>query len=231
MSEKLTFAVPSKGRLMEQTSELLAKAGLQLRKTGHERGYMGEIVGYDNIEVRYMSASEIASFLKRGWIHMGITGQDLVNEIMFNADEKVSMRKPLGFGHADVVVAVPRCWIDVRRMADLDAIAVGFRRAHGRRLRVATKYTNTTRRYFTEHGITGYRIVESLGATEGTVAAETAELIVDITSTGATLEANGLKILSDGTILKSQANLFASRGADWSPAAREAENELMAKLG
>ena len=231
MSDKLIFAVPSKGRLMKESIRVFREAGLVLRKSGHERGYQGEIEGYDNIEVRFMSASEIALFLKDGRIHLGITGEDLVRESMFNVDQRVTFLKVLGFGHADVVVAVPRCWLDVRSMAELDAIAVVFRHEHGRRLRVATKYTNMTRRFFAHHGVTGYRIVESLGATEGTVAGGTAELIVDITSTGATLGANGLKVLDDGTILKSQANLIASRGADWTAGAREAENELMAKLG
>lgn len=231
MSDKLIFAVPSKGRLMDETVKVLGQVGLKLRKTGHERGYLGEIEGMDKIEVRFMSASEIAHFLKDGRIHLGITGEDLVREAMLNVDERVSLLKALGFGHADVVVGVPACWLDVRNMSDLDAIAVTFRHEHGRRLRVATKYTNLTRRFFARHGVTGYRIVESLGATEGTVASGTAELIVDITSTGATLRANGLKILDDGTILKSQANLIASRAADWTAGAREAENELMAKLG
>ena len=231
MSEKLIFAIPSKGRLMDKTVELLKSVGLNLRKVGHERGYRGEIEGYDNIEVTYMSASEIAQFLKNGRVHLGITGEDLVRESMFNVDERVKLLKPLGFGHADVVIAVPECWLDVRKMADLEQVALIFRKVHGRRMRVATKYMNLTRRYFAENGVTSYRIVESLGATEGTVAAGSAEMIVDITSTGTTIKANGLKLLEEGTILQSQANLFASCRADWTPAVREAENELMAKLG
>lgn len=231
MSEKLIFAIPSKGRLMDNTVEFLKSAGLNLRKVGHERGYRGEIESYDNIEVTYMSASEISQFLKNGRVHLGITGEDLVRESMFNVDERVKLLKPLGFGHADVVIAVPECWLDVRKMADLEQVALIFRKVHGRRMRVATKYMNLTRRYFAENGVTSYRIVESLGATEGTVAAGSAEMIVDITSTGTTIKANGLKLLEEGTILQSQANLFASCRADWTPAVREAENELMAKLG
>ena len=231
MSEKLIFAIPSKGRLMDKTIEMLDSAGLKLRRVGHERGYSGEIDGFDNVDVTYMSASEIAQFLKNGRVHLGITGEDLVQEAMFNLEERVEVLKPLGFGGADVVIAVPECWLDVRRMADLGQGAETFRKGHGRRMRVATKYMNLTRRFFAYHGITSYRIVESLGATEGTVAAGTAEMIVDITSTGTTIKANGLKLLADGTILKSQANLFASRQAEWTPAVREAENELVARLG
>ena len=231
MSERLVFAVPSKGRLMEQTSDLLAKAGLTLKKTGHERGYRGEITGIDNLDVAFISASEIAWHLKTGRAHLGVTGEDLVREQMSDAGERVKFLKKLGFGYADVVVAVPTCWVDVRTMADLDEIALSFRREHGRWYRVATKYMNLTRRYFAQKGVTDYRIVESLGATEGTPAAGTADLIVDITTTGETLKANGLKILDDGVILKSQANLVASNVAAWTPRARQAGNAIMAALG
>jgi ATP phosphoribosyltransferase len=230
MSERLVFAVPSKGRLMEQTSELLAKAGLKLKKTGNERGYRGEIEGVDHLDVAFISASEIAWYLKMGRAHLGVTGEDLVREQMSDADTRVKFLKKLGFGHADVVVAVPQCWVDVRTMSDLDEIALSFRREHGRWYRVATKYMNLTRRFFASKGVTDYRIVESLGATEGTPAAGTADLIVDITTTGETLKANGLKILNDGVILKSQANLVASNAAAWTPGAREAENAIMAAL-
>jgi ATP phosphoribosyltransferase len=115
-------------------------------------------------------------------------------------------------------------------MSDLEEMALSFRRVHGRRVRVATKYMNLTRRFFAHKGVTGYRIVESLGATEGAPAAHLAELIVDITTTGATLRANGLKVLEDGLILKSQANLVASRLAPWSPELREAERQVVARL-
>lgn len=231
MTERLILAVPSKGRLMEQSQEIFEAAGMTLRKTGKERGYRGELVGFDDVDVAFVSASEIAWYLKTGRAHLGITGEDLVREQMSDADARVSFLKKLGFGHANVVVAVPNCWIDVRTMADLDEIALPFRRAHGRWYRVATKYLNLTRRFFAANGVTDYRIVESLGATEGTPAAGTAELIVDITSTGATLEANGLRILDDGVILRSEANLVASNVASWGPSAAAARRRIAARLG
>ena len=132
--------------------------------------------------------------------------------------------------NADVVAAVPACWIDVRRMADLEEMAASFRRLHGRRVRVATKYMNLTRRFFAARGVTGYRIVESFGATEGAPAAGLAELIVDITTTGSTLRANGLRILDDGLILRSEANLVSSKVAAWSPELRAIEREVLARL-
>lgn len=230
MSERLVLAVPSKGRLMQQAGELFASAGLTLRKAGNERGYRGEIAEIEGVEVAFVSASEIAQLLKTGGAHLGITGADLIHETIVNVDERVQFLKPLGFGMANVVVAVPECWIDVRRMRDIEEMAPAFRRLHGRRLRLATKYMNLTRRFFAANGVTDYRIVESLGATEGAPAAGTADLIVDISTTGSTLKANGLRVLDDGLILVSQANLIASRAAPWTPKAREAKNEIMTRL-
>lgn len=231
MSDNLVFAIPSKGRLMEQAAEYLASHGLPLRKVGNERGYRGVIDGIDGVEVAYVSASEIAEQLKSGRAHLGITGEDLVREQMIDPAGRIASLKALGFGQADVVVAVPEAWLDVWRMTDIEEVAIEFRRVHGRRLRVATKYTNLARRFFARKGVTSYRIVESIGATEGTVAAGLAELVVDITTTGATLKANGLRVLDDGVILQSQANLFASTSAPWTPVAREAENAIIARLG
>lgn len=221
MTSPFVLAVPSKGRLQENADAFFARAGLTLAKPRGARDYRGTIAGLDNVEIAYLSASEIAAQLARGAVHLGITGEDLVRESIPDADRRVALIEPLGFGSANVVVAVPQAWIDVRSMADLDDVTTAFRARHNRRMRVATKYLNLTRAFFASHGIVDYRTVESAGATEGAPAAGTAELIVDITTTGATLAANGLKVLDDGTILRSQANLVAARDADWSTAARE----------
>jgi ATP phosphoribosyltransferase len=222
----LVLAVPSKGRLMDDTQALLHRGGLRFQRTGHERGYKGEIAGLPGVEVQFLSASEIAAALKAGKAHLGVTGEDLIQEQIPDAESRVSLAARLGFGHADVVVAVPDFWIDVRTMAELEEAAIVYRRRHGRRMRVATKYMSLTRRFFAGHRIgqgsprgdpvTVYRIIESLGATEGAPAAGTAELIVDISSTGATLRANGLRVLEDGLILRSEACLVVSQAADWS---------------
>ena len=226
----LVLGIPSKGRLMEQTTEVFAKAGLIVKKVGHARGYRGEIEGLPGIDVAYVSSSEIAAALKAGSVHLGITGEDLVRESMSDADTRVTLLAPLGFGFADVVVAVPACWIDVSTVADLEAAARIFRRAHGRWPRAATKYKNLTRQFFASKGYGDYRIVESLGATEGTPASGTAEFIVDITTTGETLRANGLRILDDGVILKSQANLIAANLAAWTPELRALQDQLVRRL-
>lgn len=221
MTSPFVLAVPSKGRLQENADAFFARAGLALAKPRGARDYRGTIAGLDQVEIAYLSASEIAAQLARGQIHLGITGEDLIRESIADADKRVMLIEQLGFGSANVVVAVPQAWIDVRTMADLDDVATSFRVKHNRRMRVATKYINLTRHFFALHGIVDYRIVESAGATEGAPASGAAELIVDITTTGATLAANGLKVLDDGTMLRSQANLVASRAADWNAEARE----------
>ncbi len=221
MSTPFVVAVPSKGRLQENAEAFFAQANLTLAKPRGAREYRGTMPAIDNVEIAYLSASEIAAQLARGTVHLGITGEDLIRENIHDADKRVMLIESLGFGSANVVVAVPQAWIDVRTMADLDDVATSFRARHNHRMRVATKYINLTRNFFAAQGVVDYRIVESAGATEGAPAAGTAELIVDITTTGATLAANGLKVLDDGVMLRSHANLVASRDADWSGNARE----------
>ena len=239
-TDKLILAVPSKGRLMEETANVLARGGLKLARTGNERGYRGEVQGLAGIEVAFVSASEIADLLRKGEVHLGVTGEDLVRDLIPDAEAEVEFVKLLGFGHADVVVAVPDFWIDVSTMSDLEEAALLYRRRHGARMRVATKYRTLTRMFFSGHRygdepravdtVTMYRIVESLGATEGAPATGLAELIVDITSTGSTLKANGLRILDDGIILKSQANLVLSKRAPWSEGQIALKDEILGCL-
>jgi ATP phosphoribosyltransferase len=222
----ITLAIPSKGRLMEATAALFDKAGFAISRSGTERGYRGSLAGVDGVEVAFQSAAEIARNLKEGKIDLGVTGEDLLREIIAEDDPSTEVLLRLGFGPANVVVAVPECWLDVASMADLDEVSENFYERHGRRLRVATKYGNLTRRFFAEKGVTGYRIVESAGATEGAPAAGIAEAIVDITTTGSTLSANHLKILDDGIILKSQAVLAARSGVARNSQVRDLTNRL-----
>lgn len=208
----ITLALPSKGRLKEKTLSLLKEAGYEIQLPADQRNYRAYVSNAPDIGILFLSASEIARELGCGAVDLGITGEDLLHETLAHPEERVEIRQPLGFGHADVVVAVPDIWYDVSSMADLDDVAADFRQRHGRRLRIATKYWQLTQKFFSQkHGIQVYRIVESSGATEGAPAAGSADMIVDITSTGATLAANGLKVLDDGIILKSQACLVASR--------------------
>lgn len=217
MSAPVIFAIPSKGRLKEQVEGWLADAGLKLEADGGERGYRARIDGLPGLEVRLISAGEIARALAAGDVHLGVTGEDLLREQGEDLDARVLLLRALGFGRADLVVAAPQSWLDVETMADLEEVAHDHLARTGRRLRVATKYVAQTRAFFARHGVGDYRIVESAGATEGAPAAGAAEVVVDITTTGATLAANHLRTLADGVILRSQAQLAAALGVGWTP--------------
>jgi ATP phosphoribosyltransferase len=230
MTAPFVLAVPSKGRLQENAEAFFARAGLQLVKPRGAREYRGAIANIPGVEVAYLSASDITSQLGLGAVHFGVTGEDQIREMYSDAEARVVLIDKLGFGEANVVVAVPQAWIDVRSMADLDDVATAFRATHDRKMRVATKYVNLTRQFFSSHGIIDYRIVESLGATEGAPASGAADLIVDITSTGATLRANGLKVLTDGVILRSEAHLVASSAAIWDSRQRKALQSIAARI-
>jgi ATP phosphoribosyltransferase len=230
VSAPFVIAVPAKGRLQANAESFFTRAGLELVKPRGARDYRGTIGNLPNIEVAYLSAAEIVDLLAQGSVHLGLTGEDLVREMIPDAGRHVVFIEQLGFGHANVAVAVPQAWIDVRSMADLDDVATAFRLKRERKMRLATKYVNLTRSFFSAHGVTDYRIVESSGATEGAPAAGTAEFIVDITTTGATLAANGLKVIEDGIILRSQANLVAARAADWGTAARESARMVLDRI-
>ena len=207
----ITLAIPSKGRLKDQSLEVLASAGLAVSLPDDDRKYRARIEGRDDIEIAFLSASEISGEIGQGNVDLGITGEDLLRENVADWETKAAIEARLNFGPADVVVAVPDSWLDVDTMADLDDVAAEFRLAHGRRLRIATKYWRLTQQFLSgKHGIQVYRIVESLGATEGAPAAGSADVVVDITTSGSTLRANRLKVLADGVILRSEACLVRS---------------------
>ena len=226
----LKLGVPSKGRLMEKTFDWFGARGVTMARTGNEREYSGAVDGIDGVELVLLSAGDIPRELAAGRIHLGVTGSDLVRDKLADWDMQVAELALMGFGHADLIIAVPDAWIDVDTLDDLDAAAGAFRAAHGFRLRIATKYHRLVREFLTAQGVADYQLVDSQGATEGTVKNLTAEAVADITSTGETLRANHLKILSDGLIHQSQATLYAARAADWAQAGATLR-VLAAKLG
>ncbi len=226
----IKLGVPSKGRLMEKTFDWFGKRGVTLRRAGSEREYAGAVEGAD-LELVLLSAGEIPRELAAGRLHLGVTGTDLVREKLASWESRVAEIAPMGFGQADLVIAVPKIWVDVTCVEDLDAAAAQFRRKHGFRLRIATKYHRLIREFLRDHGVADYQLVDSQGATEGTVKNETAEAIADITSTGETLRANHLKILSDGLVHRSEATLLKSRGAGWGEAEKTALKGLQETLG
>jgi len=226
----LKLGVPSKGRLMDKTFDWFGQHGIELGRAGSEREYAGYVQGIDNVELVLLSAGEIPRELAAGRIHLGVTGTDLVHDKLGQWDRTVEELAGLGFGQADLVLAVPRCWVDVNTLDDLDAAAAAFRQTHGFRLRIATKYHRLVRDFLRENGVADYQLVDSQGATEGTVKNETAEAIADITSTGDTLRANHLKILDDGLLLRSQATLFRARKAPMDDRDRETLKALLKLL-
>ena len=219
----LVVGLPSKGRLMEDAAAWLDARGVRLRRAD-ARGYAVRSEGLAGLKPRLLSASEIPRELALGRIHLGVTGSDLVAERL--GGRGVEAVEPLGFGRADLVLAVPAFWVDAETVDDLDAVAHAFRARHGRRLAIATKYHRLAREFLRARGVADYVLVDSLGATEGTVAAGTAEAVADITSSGETLRANGLRPLSDGLIHASEAVLWRSEAAPWDDAATAALAEL-----
>jgi len=227
----IKLGVPSKGRLMEKTFDWFGARGIDIRRTGSDREYAGAVGGIDGVELVLLSAGEIPRELAAGRIHLGVTGSDLVREKLAVWESQVKELALLGFGHADLIIAVPNCWVDVDTLDDLDATAAAFRATHGHRLRIATKYHRLVRDHLRDFGVADYQLVDSQGATEGTVKNLTAEAIADITSTGETLRANHLKILAGEPVHRSQATLFKSRKAAWDDASRKILAALEDKLG
>lgn len=209
----IRLGVPSKGRLMEQTFDWFASRGITLTRSGSDREYAGRVQGADGVSLVLLSAGEIPRDLAAGRIELGVTGTDLVRERLAGWRSDVVEVAGMGFGHADLILAVPDCWRDCTDLDDFAAIARDFRAAHGFRLRIATKYHRLVRAWLAAHEVADYQLVDSQGATEGTIANQTAEAIADITSSGETLRANNLKVLAGEPILKSQATLFANRAA------------------
>jgi ATP phosphoribosyltransferase len=222
----IRLGVPSKGRLMEKTFDWFGARGITLMRTGSDREYAGAVEGLDGVSLVLLSAGEVPRELAAGRIHFGVTGTDLVQEKLPLWEQQIEPVQELGFGFADLVLAVPKVWVDVETLDDLDAVATAFRRGHGMRLRIATKYHRLVRDYLRQGGVADYALVDSQGATEGTVANETAEAIADITSSGETLRANHLKVLRDGPILRSQATLWRSRTAE----VEESDRAVVARI-
>lgn len=226
----LRFGLPSKGRLQQKTAEFLQAAGVSFERSSVDREYAGRLIGLDGVEIIFLQAGEMPDRLMRGEIHLGVTGEDLIRERAALWAQRIMLAAPLNFGHADLIVAVPRCWIDVNTTEDLDEVATEFRERHGHPLRIATKYKRLSRAFFKERGVANYRLVDSQGATEGLVSAGSAEAIVDITSSGETLRANHLKILDDGLLLQSEAHLCASLTAPWGSCALQAMRSLLDRV-
>ncbi len=211
MKNLITIGLPSKGRLKVKAVDFFNNKGLKVLQSNKERNYFAKIDNKSNLQIIYLHAKEIIQRLGDGTLDVGISGLDLLNESEKNLQDKISIKKNLNFGNASLVVAVPSDWIDVQTVADLEEVAFDIRSKRNTRLRVATKYPNLTNNFLISKGVTQYKLISSLGATETYPFIGSSEIITDITSTGKTLEDNNLRVLKDGLILKSTACLFISK--------------------
>ena len=211
MKDLITIGLPSKGRLKEKAVAFFNNKGLKILQGNKERNYFAKIENKTNLKIIYLHAKEIIQRLGDGTLDIGISGLDLLNESEKNLQDKISIKKNLDFGNANLVVAVPEDWIDVQTVADLEEVAFDIRSKRNTRLRVATKYPNLTNNFLISKGVTQYKLIPSLGATETYPFIGSSEIITDITSTGKTLEDNNLRVLKDGLILQSTACLFISK--------------------
>ena len=211
MKNLITIGLASKGRLKEGSINFFKKNNLKLTSNGGERNYFAQIENFPNIKIIYLHAKEIIQRLGDGTLDIGISGLDLLSESQINLQKKIKIKKKLDFGMANLIVAIPDDWIDVQTVADLEEVSFDFRDKKNIRLRVATKYPNLTNNFLVSKGVTQYKLVPSLGATEIYPFVGSSEIITDITSTGKTLKDNNLRVLKDGLILKSRACVLISK--------------------
>ena len=211
MKDLITIGLPSKGRLKEKAVSFFEDSGLKILQSDKERNYFANIENKPNIKIIYLHAKEIIQRLGDGTLDAGISGLDLLNESEKSLQDKIAIKNKLNFGNANLIVAVPDDWIDVQTVADLEEVAFDIRSKRNTRLRVATKYSNLTNDFLISKGVTQYKLISSLGATETYPFIGSSEIITDITSTGKTLADNNLRILKDGLILKSTACLLVSK--------------------
>ena len=223
----LIFALPSKGRIRQEARDFFDREFFSAKSP---RALDSHIAGIQNLRIVFLPASEIAHQLRQNEIHIGLTGADLIYETSSDWQDRVDILTHLPFAYARLVVAVPQSWIDVDSMEDLEDVVIDFRKNHGRRMRFATKYPHLTRDFFSKHMMVDYRLIESLGATEAAPSLNLAEAICDLTSSGSTLKANGLKTIQDGIIIKSQAVLCGTKIADWDNNIKQTARILLKKM-
>jgi len=209
MSKVIKIGLPSKGRLKDESLKIFKRKKMTIRDS--KRNYLSEIKNFSSNEVVFSHAREIVERLSENSLDIGISGYDLLKESLPGIQKNILVYSRLKFGFADLIVAVPDAWIDVQTIADLEEISFEFKDKNTGKLRVATKYPNLTNDFLLSKGLTQYKIVNSLGSTEIYPYTDQSEIITDITSSGATLKANNLRVLKDGNILKSSACILVSK--------------------
>ena len=207
----IKIGIPSKGRLRKNVLKVFKKNKYNLICERGARDYFAKLKNKANIKIIYLHAREIIERLGDKSLDIGFSGYDLLKEASINVQSKISVFKKYNFGNAKLVVAIPNKWIDVQTIADLEEVAFEFKDNKKQRLRVATKYPNLTRDFLFSKGVTQFKLINSLGATETYPFTGSSEIITDITSTGETLRANNLRVLKDGIILNSCACVLTSK--------------------
>ncbi len=211
MKDLITIGLPSKGRLKDKAISFFNDSGFKILHNEKERNYFGTIEKNPKIKIIFLHAKEIIQRLGDGTLDIGVSGLDLLKESHKNLQGKINIQKKLNFGNASLVIAVPDDWIDVQTIADLEEVSFDIRSKRNSRLRVATKYPNLTNDFLISKGVTQYKLIPSLGATETYPFIGSSEIITDITSTGKTLSDNNLRVLKDGLILNSTACLLITK--------------------
>ncbi len=216
---EIRLALPGKGALEAATLAFLAECGMKVNRS-NPRQYLARIGSMPGVEVVFQRAADIPTLVQDGDATLGITGFDILAEHRGHGNEEddedsddddlIVLERDLGYGSCRLVVAVPETWIDVTTCADLWHLAGYYMTQKGRGLRIATKYPILTGQFLRRHGITHCKIISPHGALEAAPLTDTADLIVDLTETGTTLRENHLKLLEDGTVLRSQSCLVAN---------------------
>lgn len=171
----LRIAVPNKGRLAENTVELLRRTGLRIVAP---ESRLIESVGQGRYHILFVRAQDIPRYVEAGSVDIGITGLDIVEE----EGAQVHRLLDLDYGHCRLVVACPQA-SNVDSVDDLPAGA-----------RVATPFPNLTARYFKARK-REVRIISVTGATEITPYLGVADAIVDLMQTGSTLREHNLRMV------------------------------------
>ena len=228
MSKIIKIGLPSKGRLKDESLKVFRKSKLFIKDS--KRNYLSEINNFVSNKIIFSHAREIIERLADNSLDLGISGYDLLKESLPGLQNNIQVNSHLNFGFAELVVAVPNDWIDVQTIADLEEISFDFKNKNTSKFRVATKYPNLTNEFLLSKGLTQYKIVNSLGSTEMYPFTDQSEIITDITSTGATLKANKLRVLKDGDILKSSACILVSKKSLRDKYKKEAIKKLLNKI-
>ena len=207
----IRLALPSKGRMEEETLAFLDGCSLHVTKL-NPRQYVASMPAIPEVEIWFQRSPDIVRKVRYGDVDLGITGFDSVAEYGDEGDEIIILHDALGFGACQLVLAVPDEWDDVTSVGDLAALARN-RAAAGQGLRIGTKYERLVTRFLAEHGLAECQLIGAEGALEAGPAMGYVDLIADLSASGTTLRENRLKPIEGGTLLASQACLIGNRHA------------------